>query len=112
MASRIVLESDLSGEPDAVTETVGLDREWHQVDLTEAEREDLRQFLAPYLDAGRRIGSTLDGHKKKVVPDTTVEEREQIRTWAKANGYEVAPYGRIPKKVFRAYRAAHPNSTV
>lgn len=105
MVTRTVLDSDLSGQPDAVTETVGLGREWHEVDLTEAEREELRQLLAPYLDAGRRVGPMLDGHKKKVVPDTTVEEREQIRTWARENGYELAEYGRIPSKIFAAYRA-------
>ncbi|MFD7661329.1 histone-like nucleoid-structuring protein Lsr2, partial [Streptomyces sp. NPDC059788] len=38
---------------------------------------------------------------------TTVEEREEIREWAREQGYEVNERGRIPKKVKKAYDEAH-----
>ncbi|MGO1736463.1 MAG: Lsr2 dimerization domain-containing protein [Leucobacter sp.] len=107
MATRTILESDLSGRPDAITESIGLSGEWCTIDLTTAERAELKDFLAPYRKAGRRVGPTL---KKRVVPETTVEERETIRAWAQENGYEFAPYGRIPKRILAAYAQAHPEA--
>lgn len=106
MATRTVHVSDISGEPEAVTATIGVDGVWHEVDLTETEKDELQQIIAPYVSAGRRIGPTLS-QKKKLVPDTTVEERDEIRAWARDNGYELAEYGRIPKKIFAAYNNAH-----
>lgn len=108
MATRTVHVSDISGEPDAATMTIGLAKTWYEVDLTTSEEDALQRLLDPYVRSGRRIGPTLT--KKRVVPDTTVEEREKIRVWAKGNGYELAEYGRIPKKVFAAYNEAHPGS--
>lgn len=106
MATRTVHISDLSGEPDAETFTLGLDRTWYEVDLTPSEQDEVRQLLDPYLEAGRKIGPTLE-NRQRVVPETTVEEREEIRAWAKENHYKLAEYGRIPKKIFAAYKAAH-----
>jgi len=31
----------------------------------------------------------------------------ELRSWARANGYEVGNYGRVPATVATAYRAAH-----
>lgn len=105
MATRTVHVSDLSGEPDAATVTIGFDKTWSEIDLTDGERDELQRLLQSYLSAGRKIGPTLN--RKRVVPETTVEEREEIRTWAKANEYQLAEYGRIPKKILAAYNQAH-----
>lgn len=106
MSIRTVIVSDLSGEPEASTTRLGFEGQWHEVDLTVSEKDALEAFLQPYIEAGRCIGSSLV-EKKKVVPDTTVEEREEIRAWGREQGYEFADYGRIPKKVYNAYVAAH-----
>ncbi|QWF85720.1 Lsr2 dimerization domain-containing protein [Amycolatopsis sp. CA-230715] len=42
-----------------------------------------------------------------VVPDTTPDERAEIRDWADEEGYDVAPWGRIPLDVVDAYDKAH-----
>lgn len=109
MATRTFHISDLSGEPDAENFTLGLDRTWYAVDLTPSEQDEVRELLDRYLEAGRKIGPTLES-RRRVVPDTTVEEREEIRAWAKENDYKLAEYGRIPKKIFAAYKAAHPHA--
>lgn len=104
MTTRTIHVSDLSGESDAETELIGLGHEWHEVDLTETERDELHAVLEPYLKAGRRCSMTAG---RRLVPETTVAEREEIRAWARDNGYELADFGRIPKRVFAAYRDAH-----
>lgn len=103
MATRTINISDLSGEPEATTATVGLRGQWYEVDLIEFERAELESVLAPYIAAGRKAKKP----KNSSVPETTVEEREQIRAWAKGQGYEVADFGRVPKKIYRAYVDAH-----
>lgn len=105
MATRTVHVSDLSGETDASTATIGVGGTWHEVDLTASEQDELQQLLDPYLRSARRIGPSLT--KKQVVPETTVEQREAIRAWAKENGYDPAEYGRIPKRILAAYNEAH-----
>ncbi|MEV7870126.1 Lsr2 family protein [Streptomyces sp. NPDC088124] len=105
MATRSVVESDLSGKPDAATATFGLGDTWYEVDLTAEERKKLEEALKPYLKVSRKAGKAAP--KKRVVPETTAEEREKIREWAKQAGHEVAERGRIPKKLMKAYGEAH-----
>ncbi|WP_433855168.1 histone-like nucleoid-structuring protein Lsr2 [Streptomyces kronopolitis] len=106
MAIRSIVESDLSGKPDAATVTFGLGETWYEVDLTAEEQKDLEKALKSYLKVSRKAGKTTPA-KKQVVPETTAEERDKIREWAKKEGYEFADRGRIPKAVMKAYDEAH-----
>ncbi|MGW2986446.1 histone-like nucleoid-structuring protein Lsr2 [Streptomyces goshikiensis] len=105
MAIRSIVESDLSGKPDAATATFGFGDTWYEVDLTAEERKKLEEALKPYLKVSRKAGKAAT--KKRVVPETTPEERDKIREWAKKEGYEFADRGRIPKTVMKAYDEAH-----
>ncbi|MDP9904724.1 histone-like nucleoid-structuring protein Lsr2 [Arthrobacter bambusae] len=101
-----VIESDLSGRQDAERVTFGLGDTWYEIDLTDDERQGLEAALKSYLDAGR-IAVQEPPKPRKMVPTTTPEEREKIREWGRKNGFDFAPYGRIPKEVMAAYDAAH-----
>lgn len=105
MAIRSIVESDLSGKPDAATATFGLGDTWYEVDLTAEEQKKLEETLKPYLKVSRKAGKAAP--KKRVVPETTEEERIKIRAWGKENGYAFAERGRIPKHVMKAYDEAH-----
>lgn len=105
MAIRKVVESDLSGKTGAATVTFGLKDTWFEIDLTEEEQKELEKTLERYATKARK--ATGKGEKKKLVPDTTPEEREKIREWGREQGLEVPSYGRIPKKVQAAYDEAH-----
>lgn len=105
MVIRKVIESDLSGKPDAATFTFGVGDQWYEVDLTPEERKKFEASLKEYMEAGRKAPKA--SGKKKAVPDMTPEEREKIRKWANENGYEVTGFGRIRKEVLEAYWAAH-----
>lgn len=105
MAIRKVVESDISGKANAATFTFGVGETWYEIDLTDEERKELEKHLTNYTKKGRK--ATERPGRKKLVPDTSVEEREQIRKWAQEQGYDFAPYGRIPKKIFADYFEAH-----
>lgn len=85
--------------------TFGLGDTWYEVDLTAEEQKDLEDALKSYLKVSRKAGKSAP--KKRVVPETTAEERDRIREWAKKEGYEFAERGRIPKNVMKAYDEAH-----
>ncbi|MFJ9900530.1 Lsr2 family protein [Streptomyces sp. NPDC091280] len=105
MAIRSIIESDLSGKPDAATVTFGLGDTWYEVDLTAEEQKGLEAALKSYLEVSRKAGAPAP--KKRVVPKTTAEERDKIREWAKKEGHDFAERGRIPKAVMKAYDEAH-----
>ncbi|WP_051215407.1 Lsr2 dimerization domain-containing protein [Granulicoccus phenolivorans] len=109
MSVREVRESDLSGAPDAATVAFGVDDHWYEIDLTETERRHLETLLGKYIDKGRPTEAPLPRPRVKW-PETTPEEREEIRTWALGTKRwpKLRPYGRIPKEVTAAYREAHP----
>jgi hypothetical protein len=105
MAIRKVVESDLSGRTDAATVTFGLKGTWFEIDLTDDEQKDLEQRLADYLEKGRKAERV--GNPKRFVPETTPEERAEIRAWGREHGFEFAERGKIPKKLQQAYDEAH-----
>lgn len=106
MTKRTILESDLSGAPDAIATRLGYDNAWYEVDLSREELNTLKEFLDTYFSVGRRV-LAIETQRKRQVPQTTPEERETIRAWAVEQGFEVADRGRIPKRIMTAYDKAH-----
>ena len=101
MAQRVVdtLSDDLAGGEAEETVTFGLDGKLYEIDLNSANASKLRDALAPYVEAGRkraRSGKTY--RRTAVAPDPAA-----VRAWARSNGMEVPPRGRIPKKVYEAF---------
>lgn len=83
----------------------------YEIDLTDDNASALRDALAPYVDAARRVsarsGSSGSGGGKRVQRRTGQRDYAPIREWAAANGYTVSERGRVPAAVLDAYDAAH-----
>ncbi|QNE18117.1 Lsr2 family protein [Kribbella qitaiheensis] len=107
MAKREVLESDISGELGAVTFTFGVEGTWYEIDLTDDEKKQLETQLRSYVERGRETAERKRTLAKPLVPETTVEERAQVREWGRKNGFQFAAAGRIPKDLQTAYDKAH-----
>lgn len=105
MAIRSVVESDLSGKTDASTFTFGVGDVWYEIDLTKDERQKFEESLKGYVAKGRKASK--DQPKKRFVPETTSEERAQIREWGREHSFEFAERGKIPKALQKAYDEAH-----
>jgi|SRR3954454_4877385 hypothetical protein len=106
MAQRTVtlLEDDLEGGGAAETIEFGLDGAQYAVDLNEDNASRLRDSLAEFVAAARRIGGTT---RRRNVPNprrSSEVNPKVIRTWATENGYEVSARGRIPASIVEAYR--------
>lgn len=110
MAQRIVyrLEDDLDNTEAAETIVFGLDSVSYEIDLSDSNAARLRDLLAPYVAAARRVGgrrrtgSAAGGRKRGAGSSAT-----EIRAWAGENGYQVSSRGRVPAEVREAYERAH-----
>jgi hypothetical protein len=114
----IILTDDLdpTGETEAAgTHTFSLDGDEYEIDLSDHNYTKLRTQLAEFMRAGRAIkrqskrparamtepagrGATLNRHQGGIDPKAT-------RAWARQQGLDVPPRGRIPKKIKDAYRS-------
>jgi hypothetical protein len=97
MAQKVktVLVDDLTGEPATETVQSGVDGRHYELDLAKDNAKQLRAELKNYVRAAR-----------PVAPPKPAQEAARIRVWAKQNGYEVSPRGRIHREVIEAYRQA------
>ncbi|WP_031011454.1 histone-like nucleoid-structuring protein Lsr2 [Streptomyces sp. NRRL F-5727] len=113
MAQRVVvtLSDDIDGGEAAETVAFGLDGKMYEIDLNAANAKKLRKALAPYLAAGRKqtgkaasgvTGTTAAPHRHTALaPDPAA-----VRAWAQSNKMDVPARGRIPKRVYEAFREA------
>ncbi|MGY3337601.1 hypothetical protein ACVW0K_003700 [Streptomyces filamentosus] len=117
MAQRVVvtLSDDIDGGEAAETVAFGLDGKMYEIDLNTANAKKLRKALAPYLAAGRKqTGKQTGGRTTGGVTGATVAythtalapDPAAVRAWAQSNKMDVPARGRIPKRVYEAFRAA------
>lgn len=104
MARQIIhqLIDDLDGAELGVegrTVRFGLDGRDYEIDLSAAHADELVAALAPYVEAGRRLTKARSAESTKFMAG----QLEEIRQWARANGFTVADKGRISQEIKIAY---------
>jgi hypothetical protein len=98
---------DIDGSDADGTVRFGLDGTGYEIDLNAEHAQALRDALASYVSAGRRV----DGGVRRPVrsggkaPANGVNTTE-IREWAKAQGIEVKDRGRVPAELVVKFKAA------
>ncbi|MET9426369.1 Lsr2 family protein [Streptomyces sp. NPDC003036] len=121
MAQRVVvtLFDDIDGGEATETVMFGLDGKTYEIDLNAANAKKLRKALAPYVAAGRKrsggggAGAGTGGAGKARAArsasytHTSLEpDPAAVRAWAQAHKMDVPARGRIPKRVYEAFREA------
>lgn len=96
MARKIITQvtDDIDGTEGAETVTFSVEGVSYEIDLSEKNREKFLKTVAPYIEAGTKIGGKAKGKKTDL---------SAVREWAAENGYEVSPRGRVPQNVLDAY---------
>ena len=137
MAQRVevLLIDDLDGSDADETVAFALDGVSYEIDLTAANAAAMREGLATWVDAARRVkgskrtgaspvravptpaasspgrskSSAKNAAKGKAEPTREEQRRElrKVRDWAAANGHDINSRGRIPESVMDAYRDAN-----
>jgi hypothetical protein len=114
MAQKVTVQlvDDLDGSQsnDISTVTFGLDGATYEIDLTEANADNLRKSLEEFATHARRSGGRLKRGTPSAAPNTSAtashEQAQAIRDWARRNGHEVSNRGRIPASLLEAFEAA------
>jgi len=115
MAQRVqvILVCDLHDDETPGTETIafGLDGSSYEIDVCDRHAAELRERLAGYVGAARRIGGRgavspgqRGGRRRR---SRSSGDAAQIRDWARSQGLPVPERGRIPGDLAEQYAAAH-----
>ena len=109
MASRVVtlITDDLDGSEAAGTIAFSLEGASYEIDLSNANAEELRSVLEPYMKAGRKTGGRKDGRRRSQGASTDKDQIKAMRDWAKQQGLKVSDRGRVSADVRDAYDKAH-----
>jgi hypothetical protein len=109
MAQRVnvILVDDIDGDEAAETVSFALDGVDYEIDLNETHAEELREALARYVAAGRRVGGRRRKGQRASSGTAGGPSASEIRQWARANGWDVPERGRVSADVREAYAAAH-----
>ncbi|MFD9561531.1 Lsr2 family protein [Streptomyces sp. NPDC059994] len=114
MAQKLVTTyiDDLDGtevtEPGVIrTVQFGIDGAEFEIDLTDANEDQLRKLLTPYVTAGRRVQSEAGRPvQRSSAKGRNALDTQAVRAWARENNFEVSDRGRIPDHIQEAYRQA------
>jgi Lsr2 len=98
---------DIDGSAAEGTVRFGLDGTEYEIDLNAGHAKQLRDALARYVGAARRVGSNtrkpVRGSRRGVSGSMNTTD---IREWARAQGVEVKDRGRVPADLVAKFRAA------
>lgn len=109
MAQKIqtLLLDDLDGSEADETVRFGLDGASYEIDLSEAHARELRDSLARYAGAGRKVNPLRVAPARKTVRSASNGyDSTEVRDWAKAQGIEIKDRGRVPSDVIAKFKAA------
>jgi hypothetical protein len=97
---QVVLVDDIDGGEASQTVSLSIDNQAYEIDLSDAHAAELRAAIAPWTSKARKASARRSPRSKS-------EDVAKIRSWARANGFDVSQRGRISSKVRDAYQAAH-----
>lgn len=107
--TQVVLVDDVDGGEASETVVFGLDGASYEIDLSADNAAQLRESVARWVGAGRKIGrSSSTGRVSRGGSgrsSASSSNANEIREWARANGHQVSDRGRISAEVMAAYAA-------
>ena len=103
------LVDDLDGSEAAETVTFQVDFREYEIDLNEEHAARLRDALAPYVTAARRVGGSSTPRRQSAAPKRSRQDLAEVRAWLAEHGYPVKERGRIPDAWVADYDTKSPN---
>ena len=97
---------DIDGSAAEGTVRFGLDGTEYEIDLNAEHAQQLRDALAAYVRAARRVTGGSRRPAAADVRDGSELNTTEVREWAKAQGIEVKDRGRVPAELVVKFKAA------
>ncbi|MBT2547218.1 Lsr2 family protein [Arthrobacter sp. ISL-65] len=103
----VLLEDDIDGSKATETLTFALDGTEYEIDLNESHANELREAMARFTDAGRKISGGRSRSTARTKSSQGGPDAKAVRMWAAENGIPVNTRGRIQAEVVEKYEAVH-----
>ncbi|MDQ0733204.1 histone-like nucleoid-structuring protein Lsr2 [Arthrobacter sp. B1I2] len=103
----VVLEDDIDGSKATETLSFALDGSEYEIDLNDGHANELREALARFTNAGRKVSRGRGRPVARAKSSQGVPDAKAVRIWAAENGIPVNTRGRIQAEVVEKYEAAH-----
>lgn len=103
---QVLLIDDIDGSKADESLTFALDGVNYEIDLTAEHAASLRNDLAKWVGAARKVSSR-GATTRARAPRRSGSDADTIRQWARSSGHKISDRGRIPQSVREAYEAAH-----
>ena len=108
---KVVLFDDIDGKPADGTVMFALDGTGYEIDLKGKHETQLREILAPYIAVARRPAGapnhrTGRARTRSAAPVSRYGTLSEVREWARSQGIEVKPKGRLAAELVDRYHAA------
>ena len=99
---------DIDGSAAEGTVRFGLDGTEYEIDLNAGHAQDLRDALARYVGAARRVGGAARRPARSGGRGASANglNTTEVREWAKAQGIDVKDRGRVPAELVVKFKAA------
>src|SRR5512135_1616350 len=101
------LIDDLDGSDAADTVRFGYEGNEYEVDLCGEHLDSFEDFLAPYIEHGRRVPVLHRRRRGRGEMQRTKRNLSAIRRWAREQGYQVSDRGRIAGEILARYDETH-----
>jgi hypothetical protein len=99
---QVTLVDDLDGGTAQETISFSIDGNNYEIDLSAENAKKLREAIARFADAGRRVTATRRGARAK----SGGPNPAAIRDWARSQGVPVSERGRISAELLAQYQAS------
>lgn len=101
------LEDDLDGGPADTTVSFAFEGTAYEIDLNSGNAAKMRDAFAPYIGSARKAGRGGGRRAVSASRRSSGNRTNDIREWARDNGFTVNDRGRLSREVVDAYEAAH-----
>jgi hypothetical protein len=108
MAQKIqtLFVDDLDGSEADGAVRFGLDGTEYEIDLNSLHAQQLRDALARYVAAGRRVSAAARPARSGRKAQPNALNTTEVREWARAQGIDVKDRGRVPAELVVKFKAA------
>lgn len=116
MAQKVVREfiDDIDGSPAERTFTFVVERTAYEIDLSSENIAEFKSAIGGFIESARKVKTTSTGQRQRGASTTDLGPRRdrlnEVREWARNNGYTVSDRGRLSTEVLAAFSNRGPTT--
>ena len=109
MAQKVVREfiDDIDGSPAERTFTFAVDGVLYEIDLSSDNIAEFKSAIGGFIESARKVKTASGSQRQRGASTTDLRQRRErlneVREWARNNGYSVSDRGRVSAEVLAAF---------